>query len=109
MRHARRGVLRRLSFLVWSLPLIPATGHKADSGGKTDGRALSRLQSSDGSVAPGPSPSERRLLARQKRQFTARPDWWPWPDGAGLAAYGHVAASEVGSPHTLILPNQEEA
>ena len=66
-------------------------------------RKLVRLD--DGASAPTASEAERRFIEKQKRQFTQRPDWWPWADGMGLAAYGHVAPDELRSPDVLILPN----
>lgn len=51
--------------------------------------------------------AELRLLEKNRRQFYQRPEptWWPLPGAVGLRPYGHVAASDLSSEYTLILPN----
>ncbi|MGH9870390.1 MAG: thrombospondin type 3 repeat-containing protein [Candidatus Polarisedimenticolia bacterium] len=51
--------------------------------------------------------AEVRFLEKGRRQLYPRPEptWWPVSNAGGLKPYGHVPASDLDSPYTLILPN----
>ncbi len=81
--------------------LLLAAAAFAPAGAARQGPAL---RPTSDSRPDGLTQAERRLIDRMKRQMFSRPDWWPYENDLGLARYGDVSSSELGSPNVIITP-----
>jgi len=108
---------RRTSVFTWrhigwlalvGLLVLPITLTRGDEGRRPGQKA----QADERMVMPGPgaarderpaglAEAELRFIDKMKRQMFSRPDWWPYENDLGLARYGDVASSELGSPDVL--------
>ena len=108
--HTRVVSWRNLGLLALAgLLVIPMTlliGAPADRASKKDTTTVITPGSRDGRE-PGMLEAELRFLDKTRRTTHARPDWWQGVNGLGLAPYGQVKKSEIGSSDVLLLPQDK--
>src|SRR5688572_17235670 len=100
------GLLGLLGLLVLPMTLLIGAPALEGTRSKKDVRVITPGGVRD-ERGPGIAEAELRFLDKTRRQTYARPDWWPYDNGNGLRAYGHVSPNDIDSPYVLVLPNDK--